>query len=128
MQRNTMKRFLPAATLIAVVMVPASARAQGSFTTPCAQASGGRAQVRTFCERVGQSLDIVQPRLGIALTGGNPVPGTASTLGMRLGSVPRINVGVRATAALADLPPIERIQGGDNLKFPVPAVSADASV
>jgi hypothetical protein len=116
-----------AAASIGMLAAPASVSAQGTFTAQC-QAQSTQTQVRTFCERVGQAIDIVEPRLGIALTGGNPVPGTASTLGMRLGSVPRFSIGLRASAALAELPPIEEVNGGDDLTFPVPSLNADASV
>lgn len=113
---------------IAAVLIPRNANAQSTYTQQCAQASAGRAQVRTFCERVGQAIDIAEPRIGISLSGGNPVPGTASTLGMRLGTVPRISFGVRATAAFADLPPIETVGGTSDLKFASPSIDADASV
>jgi hypothetical protein len=38
-------------------------------------------------------------RAGIAVAGGNPVPGASSTLGLRLGAIPRISVAAGLTAA-----------------------------
>jgi hypothetical protein len=48
----------------------------------------------------------IQERVGTALWGGNPVPGTASTLGMRIGSSPRLSVSGRAVLVPAELPPL----------------------
>lgn len=116
------------ALLALTTAVPRVVNAQGTFTQRCAQAVNASSAGRTYCERVGQAVDIAEPRIGIALSGGNPVPGTASTLGMRLGSIPRISVALRATAAFADLPQIETFQSTGNLKFAAPSVDADVSV
>jgi hypothetical protein len=106
---------------------PAAAHAQAQpLRGQCAVAS--REAVRVFCENVADATAIIQPRLGIALTGGNPVPGTASTLGMRLGSLPRFTLGLRVTAARVDLPPVERLASSADVDFPLGAISADASV
>src|SRR5690606_22478681 len=43
-----------------------------------------------FCNTIGQAIEITQARVGIAAIGGNPTLGTSSTLGMRIGSFPRI--------------------------------------
>src|SRR5690606_3423386 len=48
----------------------------------------------------------VPARLAIAATGGNPVPGTASTLGMRVPGSPRWSLALRSTLARAHIPPI----------------------
>ncbi|MEO5511775.1 MAG: hypothetical protein ABIV28_09270 [Longimicrobiales bacterium] len=101
--------------------------AQGTFEQQCAGATSN-AQLRTYCMRIGQGIEVVQPRLGIAFSGGNPVPGTASTLGMRLGTIPRFSVALRASAATVEAPPIEKLQNTEALKFAVPALNVDASV
>jgi hypothetical protein len=111
----------------AVAGAPLAASAQGAFIAQC-ESQSPNAQVQTFCERVGQAVEITQPRLGISLTGGNPVPGSASTLGMRLGMIPRISIGVRATASYTELPPIESIDSDEDLKFPLGSINADASI
>lgn len=92
----------------------------------CAGAS--RAPVREFCENVADAAVILQPRVGIGLSGGNPVPGTASTLGMRLGSLPRVSLGLRVSAASVGLPPVERVSAGSDVTFPVGGISVDASM
>jgi hypothetical protein len=40
---------------------------------------------------------VLQPALAITAAAGNPIPGASSTLGMRLGSVPRMTVAGRFT-------------------------------
>lgn len=122
-----MKAMRSVLTVTVLLALPSWAAAQGTFTSSCA-AAPGNSSVRQYCERVGQAVDILQPRLGISLTGGNPVPGTMSTLGMRLGTVPRVTLAFRATAAAVDVPAIERINADDDLKFPLPSVHADASI
>ena len=117
-----MKRFLMACAL-ATVSAPAI-HAQ-TLREQCASAS---TQVRDFCENVADAATIMQPRLGIALSGGNPVPGTASTMGMRIGTLPRISLGLRVSAAQVDLPPVERVNNTRDVTFPVGSIDADISV
>jgi len=47
---------------------------------------------------------ILQARAGIAFAGGNAVPGASSTLGMRIGSIPRMTIAARVTGAGLDMP------------------------
>ena len=63
------------------------------------------------CRLAVGAARILQPRLAAALFAGNAVPGTASTLGMRLGTLPRISVAFQVTGAPAELAPI--IDGTD---------------
>jgi hypothetical protein len=97
-----------------------------SLRAQCVDAS--RAQVRLLCENVADAAVILQPRVGVALSGGNPVPGSASTLGMRLGTLPRVSLGLRVTAAAVGLPPVERIGVGNDVTFPVGSIGVDASM
>lgn len=91
--------------------------------------SQDRQRIEQYCNVVGQSIEITQPRLGIALSGGNPLPGTASTLGMRLGSLPRISVDIRATAAGPEIPDLRSEETLDEtLRFPLGSINADAGV
>jgi hypothetical protein len=92
----------------------------------CDRAS--RPAVQEFCENLADATVILQPRIGIALSGGNPVPGTPSTMGMRLGTLPRVSLGLRVTAAVVPLPPIERLDRDDDVTFPVGSINADASI
>jgi hypothetical protein len=95
------------------------------FGSQCATAG---TLVAEYCYRVAEAIQIVQPRVGIALSGGNPVIGTASTLGMRLGAMPRISIGLRASAAAVEVAGIESLSDQEKMTFAVPAVSADVAV
>lgn len=44
----------------------------------------------------------VQTRVGIGFVGGNPVPGASSTLGMRIGRIPRVSIAARGGAVHID--------------------------
>lgn len=104
--------------------MPAAGQAQ-ALRDQCAAAPAQ--DVQRFCRDVADAATLIQPRLGISLSGGNPVPGTASTLGMRLGSTPRISLGLRSTAARVSGPPVDRINGGGDLGFTAASLSLDAS-
>ncbi|HUF51710.1 MAG TPA: hypothetical protein VMN60_12865 [Longimicrobiales bacterium] len=118
-----MSRFITALVLSATCAAGAGAQ---TLREQCSTAS--RTEVRTFCEQVADGAVIMQPRLGIALSGGNPVPGTASTLGMRIGSLPRVSVAVRVTAAQVELPPVERVDVTRAVTFPLGSLAADVSI
>jgi len=77
---------------------------------------------------IGEAVDIIQPRFGIALSGGNPLPGAASTLGMRLGKVPRVSVALRGTATNAEMPSIRRRSDSGEVDFLLKSVNVDAAV
>lgn len=89
---------------LAALLLPAGVRGQGAEVAELC----GRVVVipdDLACETGGQGLLIAQPRLLLAQAGGNPVPGTASTLGMRLGTMPRWALGGRLTGVgVGDLP------------------------
>lgn len=118
-----MKRL--AAIVATALLLPAAANAQ-TLRADCANAS--RDDVARFCGNVADAAAIMQPRIGIALSGGNPVPGTASTLGMRLGSMPRISISARVTAAEVETPGAERMNDSSSVSFPVGSIAADVSV
>lgn len=117
---------VPAIALVTFVLLlpPAPAYAQ-TVREQCLVAT--RADVAKFCGNVADAITILQPRIGMAATGGNPVSGTASTLGMRIGTMPRISLGLRVSAAEADLPPVERQSSNDDVSFPIGSVSMDVS-
>jgi hypothetical protein len=121
-----MRRALVVAAVLAwCTGASASAQSEG-LRGQCTAAS--RPAVQLLCENVADATVILQPRASLALTGGNPVHGTASTLGMRLGSMPRTSLGLRVTAAAVNLPPIERLDAEGNVSFPLGSINADASV
>jgi hypothetical protein len=116
-------------TLIAAVFVLA-----GSFALPHhASAQGLREQCTgviddsslPYCRSLADAAVTLPARLAIAAAGGNPVFGTASTLGMRVPGSPRWSIALRSSVAPASLPPI----GGEQPLSPAPwSVNADVSV
>jgi hypothetical protein len=88
--------------LLAVAAAPLAAQ-DGADEACAAQLSGSAV---AECRLAVGAARILQPRLAAALFGGNAVPGTASTLGMRLGSLPRISVALQVTGVPSELAPI----------------------
>lgn len=110
-----MKRVLVSVFAVVVLASPVAAQedllsACGDLTvqySPVAPPSGQaevQSQLQFLCGQVVNALTAVQPTIGIGFTAGNHVLGTATTIGRRLGFVPRISVTARANAALADVP------------------------
>lgn len=81
-----------------------------------------------YCHSTLHGAQLVQPAVAIALAGGNPVAGASSTLGMRIGSIPRISLTARLSGAFQELPNIERASSTGMDKTIVRAMNLDASV
>ncbi len=113
-----------AAALAACGMLaaPSVARAQDSSLLEKCPAAGQGARL---CLLAAQAVEIAEPRIGLAFSGGNPVEGTASTLGMRMGTFPHISVDARVTGAHFTLPPL---RGGGDIGVFAPFFDVDASV
>ena len=105
-----------------------------AFVAPLAAQDGpaaacdGVVRDAAFCRTVAQGAEALLPVMVIAAEGGNPVPGTASTLGMRLTSMPRWTVGGRITLAQGTAPDLMERAGDDPVQVVPAAFSADASV
>jgi hypothetical protein len=110
-----MKRLI--ASVFALCLVAAPAVAQEDLLSSCATVqaladppmSGGvpsevNQQFQFLCGQVVNALTNVQPTLGIAFSGGAHTLGTATTIGRRLGAIPRISVTARVNGAFADAP------------------------
>ncbi len=117
-----MRRFI-AVTITALVATAAPATAQddslldecSALATPTPLVTAGvpvaartaiTEQFRFLCVQVANSVENVQPSIGIAFSGANPTIGTATTIGRRLGLFPRISVSARFNAAFVDLPDV----------------------
>lgn len=132
--RKHLKTTLAVASL-ALVAAPAAAQ---QMTAQCRQqaqqfgfpaTNADRQRIEQYCNIVAQTVELTQPRLGAGLSGGNPVPGTASTIGRRLGAMPRFSLNARVTAAVAEIPDISTEASTDeNLKFPLGGINADAAL
>ncbi len=115
-----MRRFI--AVTIALLGATAPLSAQGSLLDQCGALpvpaalndpaipqSARDAVMEQFgflCAQVANSVENVQPSIGIAFSGANPTIGTATTIGRRLGLFPRISVSARLNAAFVDVPDI----------------------
>ncbi len=128
--RLTRSGLAPALLSLAWLLAPAALAAQeDELAARCAFATRNSAEATLrFGNLVAQGVEVVQPRIGLAAAGGNPVAGTASTLGMRIGNFPRISIGGRVTAVQADLPPIRRIGRVGDIDFAVAALAVDGAI
>lgn len=115
-----MKRILWTALILLAAARPAAAQY-------CWRSDATDTYAR-YCNAVAQVAEIVQPAAGVALAGGNPVPGASSTLGMRLGSMPRITVAGRITGAFMNLADIERATSTGDNKGVARSLNLDAAV
>jgi hypothetical protein len=109
----------------------APAAAQGdNLARQCAEQMGPLVSpaMREYCVRAAYALGITQPRVGMALIGGNPVQGTASTMGTRLGALPRLSLAARLSAAWLEIPDLRRLDASGTLSFPAPALNVDAAI
>lgn len=113
-----------AALATLLLMLPWTVAGQQS-AEQCTQTVSG--DVAAYCLDLVDAVSIMQARTGLAATGGNPVPGTASTLGMRIGSTPRFSFGLRTTGTRPALPPLQ-ITGGSDTNAWIGSASADLSV
>lgn len=90
-----------ATTLLAIT--PGAARAQDDdLDGVCAGMAGPVPE----CHLAAAAVRLIHPRIGTGLWGGSPVPGSASTLGMRLGSMPRFSMSGRVVVLPMELPPL----------------------
>jgi hypothetical protein len=119
----TMRRIVLAALAAAATVTVDAAAQTGPFDCP---SFGGAS-----CRIVQQGLHSAVPQVGIAAAGGNPLLGTASVGGLRLGFLPRVTGSLRVTAARTTLPDF-RANDFDDINRQrtalVPSVDVDAAV
>jgi len=95
--RDTVPLALPLLFALLIGLLAATGvQGQERLRLRCAAVEAGN---EVLCARGAESAETLLARVGIALAGGNPVQGTASTFGIRLGSLPRIGTTLRVTAA-----------------------------
>jgi len=128
--RGSVQRVVFALLAAACLGTPSTLLAQRSDVLQrCTEIGAtGNPEAGRRCNLFVQTLDILQPPLGMAVSGGNPVPGTASTLGMRLGSVPRISVGGRITLTGVDFPRVVDLDRGGETGVTLAGLNVDAAV
>jgi len=131
--------FLTAMPLRAQEALLQSCRTVGITGSPVSPEAQIQDQFRFMCGQVVQAMSAVQPTVGMAFSGGAHTLGTATTLGLRLGMVPRISVTARVNAALADVPDLlhshipsfdeqNRLRAMGTVGVPVLAFQGDAVV
>ena len=94
----------------------------------CETASLPTPRERALCRDVAVAIQILQPEAGMALVGGNPVLGTANTLGARFRVIPRMNIAGRLTFVFVDLPNVIDYPSEGTLGFTTPTAQLDLSV
>ena len=119
-------------TALAALVLPAlwagdAAAQEAALASRCERAAPDPA-ARIFCLRVAQAVEVLQPQIGMAATGGNPVAGTASTLGMRLGALPRLSVAGRVTGVFGELPRVLDAGTTGDVGVFLPGLNIDAAV
>lgn len=112
------------AALAAVAAVtPGPAAAQDDLDAACATAASP-----PECRLAAAAVRLIQPRVGLALWGGNPVPGTASTTGLRWRAVPRVGVSGRFGVVPMELPPLMDRTGTEGRLGVVTAASVQTTI
>ena len=110
------------------VFVIATFAVLGAAEQASAQSECWISETVSVCNAIAQHAHMAQAAAGIALVGGNPVPGASSTLGMRIGKIPRITVAVRGTGAFVNLQSVRAENSGDDEKGIARTINLDAAV
>jgi hypothetical protein len=120
-----MKRITLATLFLGLAAVPAAG--QSDLASACSTVPD---EARATCLAVAQTAQSAQPQIGILIEGGNPVLGTASTSGLRLGILPRVSGSVRVNGVVGRIPNV--LSGASNVDrkktIALPALGANASV
>jgi hypothetical protein len=108
----------------AMAMTLAAGRAEAQLSGCIAPSLNG-----SECPATAQALESAVPQVGIAVAGGNPLPGTASVAGVRLGFLPRVTADLRLGAARVTLPDVTSPDPVTHRRSDlVPSVNLDAAV
>lgn len=120
----------PVAPLAAAVALPAllTGAATGVTAQSDPGALCGEAVAPLECQLAVSAARSVQPRVGLALWGGSPVPGTASTAGFRIGTTPRVSLSGRVALVPTALPPLVDRSESTSAVGVVPSASVQSTV
>ncbi len=85
---------------------------------------------RVWCEEVAIATQALRAGLGFVAAGGTDVPGSASTLGKKLGSVPRVSASLRTTLGRLKSPRVTGVSrtGVDDQTVWVPTIQGSIVV
>jgi len=106
--------------ILLVALCPAVVHAQ-KLRTACGPGD-------PFCNTLIDAARTTQARAVIVAAGANPVPGAPSTLGMRLGAVPRIGLDVRFTGTPIELPPVDGPQSTTEISSLMTSWNIDGTI
>lgn len=95
------------------VPVAAGTAAAQALATSCA--ADRATPYHRACPALAQGAAIAQSRLALAASGGSPLLGNSSTLGMRTGTTPRVAAQVRVSAVRLTMPRAGGAAGGSTL-------------
>lgn len=95
---------------ICTLFPPVGASAQSEITGLAEECGGGDPSSTIRCREVALRTQAARGAVGLLATGGSALPGSAGTVGLRIGNVPRVSVAARlrgadASFAAGDLPP-----------------------
>lgn len=85
---------------------PVHAQSRGDALSMACERAALAPDALARCRDVVTAVQLVQPELGMALAGGNPVLGTASPIGTKFRFIPRIHLGGRITFVGAAIPDV----------------------
>ncbi len=100
---------LAAAAIVTCLVVPGATAAQDNGLDPELVARCGvlaDANLGLLCRDALAGIQLLQPELGLALAGGNPLLGTASPIGKRFRVLPRIHLDGRVNFVWSDVPDV----------------------
>jgi hypothetical protein len=106
---------------LALILVPHAGSAQ---STRIVDACAGSVS----CLRAAHTALVLQAAVPLAAVGGNPVPGTASTQGLRLGTLPRLSLDLRYGGTRATVPAILHSPGAGSSSHFIGAFMVDGAV
>lgn len=104
-QRASLSTRIAAAALVLTSLAVSRLAAQDAERL-AAQCAAGGSDLQGWCAEVTEGFEAVQAGLGLLASGGSDIPGTASTLGRRLGAIPRLAVSGRLGAVYVRVPDI----------------------
>lgn len=107
-----------------MALLPSNGWAQDDDLAAACAAAGSSGE----CYVAAAAVRTIHPRVGLALWGGSPVPGTASTHGMRLGSMPRFSGSSRLVVLPMDLPPLPDRSADEGKRVLAAGLSTQLSV
>lgn len=114
------------------LLAPPPLAAQEDPEALALECSGGveLTELHRWCLETALAAQAVRGEIAVMAAGGSDVPGTASTVGRRLGTTPRISLGFRITGTDAHVPDARRFASGSapDASFVAPSLRAQVAM